>query len=152
MFQTFFEGVPKWSSNLSNRSHSSGTVFQLKFPQGSPLLSLGLWPSDCSYRGEILGWYCLSLSSLWIQGLQNFQRDCFAPYWGILSLVLWWRSSRWSDSLLSGGVLSVAVFPHFLGGGWDQTEVIKEFVSCVIWGFYSQLTLSHSDFEKCRIH
>ena len=43
---------------------------------------------DCSSDGFCLGGSCLSLSSLWWQGLRKFWRDCFAPSWGALSLTL----------------------------------------------------------------
>ena len=48
--------------------------------------------------------------------------------------------------------LSVAVFTHVLRGGKGEKAVIEEFVSSALQFFYYQLTLSRSDFEKCRTH
>ena len=80
-----------------------------------------VWSYDCSSGGVLFVGYCLSLSSLWWQGLRKIWSDWFAPSRGICSLTSFllvsWKWSSWQDaSLLSNGIFGLAVFPRDLWG------------------------------------
>ena len=85
-----------------------------------------------------------------------------APWLHVTSWEVWsipyfvpvsWQRRFWrSASLIYYVVFSVAVFHSVLWGGEDKIEVLEEICSNVLWGFYYQLTLSCSDFAKCRTH
>ena len=77
----------------------------------------------------------------WVSSLEVFSLPSFL-------VVPWQMRSLRADSLLSDGIFRVSAFPPFLWRGEDKIELIEEFVSSVLRGFYCRLTFSRSDFAK----
>ena len=95
--------------------------------------------SDCFSVRNSAG-YCLSLSSLWQQGLRHFWRECFAlvssvpgsHFLDLYSHRTLTRRFRWDAPLLSDRIFGIAVFTYVMWGGEDKIEITEEFVSNVL--------------------
>ena len=95
----FSEGVPKWSGNLSNRSRTIWPTYPTQYLRRSLPCCRVFECLTGRLVALVSGDSCLSLSSLWWKGLQNSQRDYFAPSRGVFSLpsyslVSWQKRSR----------------------------------------------------------
>ena len=69
----------------------------------------------------------------------------------LFSLFNYWEGLDVMLPFIFYGIFTVAIFIRVLWGGEDKIEVIEEFVSNVLRGFYYWLTLSRSDFADCHM-
>ena len=77
----------------------------------------------------------------------TFQEVCISTS---AFIIKWKRRFRRDAFLIYDRVYSVAIFSCVMRLGENKIEVIEEFVSNFLWFFYYRLTLSLSDFAKCR--
>ena len=92
-------------------------------------------------------------------GIQNSRRDCSAPASNVLGSLLPAFLFRRSVTKKISWTLFPALLRAYFGsrlsssfcrGVDDKIEVIEQIAINVLQGFYYRITLSHSDFEKCR--
>ena len=154
----FLEGVPKWSAKFTNRSRVGCIVCTVRSPRGFLILSPVLQPSERSYDGTSFRLMIISKLPIFLMVFQISLKDWSATASNIPGSLLphFCFPCLVTEKVLSGCFLylqrgfSVSVFPHVMRGGEDNIELIEEIVSTVLMVFHYWLTLSHSDFLKCR--
>ena len=158
MFPKFSEGVPKWSAIFLYWFCTIWRLCSVRSLHVYPIFTPGLRVFYLSSGGaSFWGLLIVSKFSLILGFFRSYWKDCSAiasnfPVSFIPALCFYHIDTKkvfYAASLLSDGIFSVAIFPHVLWGGEDKIEVIEEFFSSVIWGFYYRLTLSCGDFSNC---
>ena len=75
MSLTFLEGVPKWSAKISNCYRASWLFCPVRYPQGYPLLSLGLQLSDQSSASASFGLLIIPKLPIILGVLWSYHKD-----------------------------------------------------------------------------
>ena len=153
MSPTSLEGVPKFLENV--QSFPREMICPIQFPRCFPLFSLGFISSSSSVRGIFrlfipYSTCFLGLSPNFSEGLIR-SRECH-PWKSSPCLLFLLSLDKWGlyglIPFYLTGFLGCPPFLLFCEEERIKIELIEEFVSSVLRGFYCRLTFSRSDFAK----